>query len=205
MSKSSSLACDSCMRRRCYDLRYLFVYTEQIPTRIYRLLSQIDRNPRERLYASQGVSMGRPQSSPSAPPSELLQFTGKLIALRASNKPNPDEEVFVLLEFGDELERETKVAEFQKVTAVFGKYVVHPRVRPYFEYHAHFNSDTQSILQLHTPRRDLACASKPYRLSEVWTPRSGTLRERYQDRRHCSRLGKGERCKVWYHQRRWAP
>ena len=121
------------------------------------------------------------------------------------NKPNPDEEVFVLLEFGDELERKTKVADFQKVIAVFGKYVVHPRVRPCFEYHAHFSSETQSMLQIHTPRRDLACASKPYRLSEARTPRSGTLPERYQDRRHCSRLGKGERCRVWYHQRRWGP
>ena len=44
-------------------------------------------------------------SSPSEPP----------------NKPNPDEEVFVLLDFGDELERKTKVTEFQKVMAVFGK------------------------------------------------------------------------------------
>ena len=55
----------------------------------------------------------RPQSSHNSlaatSPSEL------------PNKPNPDEEVFVLLDFGDELERKTKVAEFQKVMAVFGK------------------------------------------------------------------------------------
>lgn len=81
MSKSSALACGSCMRRCCYELCYFFVYTEQIPTRIHRLLSQIDQNPRERVYTTQGVSIGKPQSSPSAQPS---QFTGSFIALRAS-------------------------------------------------------------------------------------------------------------------------
>ena len=50
------------------------------------------------------------------------------------NKPNPDEEVFVLLDFGDEPERKTKVAEFEKVMAVFGNYIVHPKVGPCFVY-----------------------------------------------------------------------
>ena len=58
-----------------------------------------------------------PQHSPQSPHNSLAASSPS----KPPNEPNPDEEVFVLLDFGDELERKMKVAEFQTVMVVFGK------------------------------------------------------------------------------------